>query len=50
MRIKTWQGGHGLVTNVTYSDITLVAVEVPLLITQYYCPSSQSAPVIEISR
>lgn len=41
MRIKTWQGGHGLVANVSYNDISLVAVEEPLLITQYYCPGSQ---------
>ena len=42
MRIKAWQGGHGLVTNVSYSDIRLLAVHEPLLITQYYCPLGQN--------
>ena len=41
MRIKTWQGGHGLVNNITYEDIQVVDVGLPILITQYYCPRSQ---------
>lgn len=41
MRIKTWQGGHGLVANVTYENITMHRVGLPILITQYYCPGSQ---------
>jgi len=35
MRIKTWQGGHGLVKNVSYSDISLHQVDIPIRITQY---------------
>ena len=41
MRIKTWQGGHGLVSNVTYENIVVHSVGMPILITQFYCPGSQ---------
>ncbi|KAL3644508.1 hypothetical protein CASFOL_009688 [Castilleja foliolosa] len=36
-RIKTWQGGLGLVTNVTFSNIQVSDVKVPIIIDQYYC-------------
>lgn len=43
MRIKTWQGGHGLVSNVTYENIKVLDVAMPILLTQFYCPGSQHA-------
>ncbi|KAL2547143.1 Pectin lyase-like superfamily protein [Forsythia ovata] len=36
-RIKTWQGGLGSVKNVTFSNIQLSEVKVPIMIDQYYC-------------
>ncbi|CAI9785150.1 unnamed protein product [Fraxinus pennsylvanica] len=36
-RIKTWQGGLGSVKNVTFSNIQLSEVQVPIMIDQYYC-------------
>jgi polygalacturonase len=41
IHIKTWQGGHGLVSNITYENIHMIKAGVPIRITQYYCPSSQ---------
>mmetsp|Transcript_25935 Transcript_25935/g.49010 ORF Transcript_25935/g.49010 Transcript_25935/m.49010 type:complete len:711 (+) Transcript_25935:346-2478(+) len=40
-RIKTWQGGLGIVRDITYENLTLVDVVCPLLIEQFYCASSQ---------
>jgi len=40
-RVKTWQGGTGYVKNITFSGLTLINVENPIIIDQYYCPSSQ---------
>ncbi|GAB4855675.1 hypothetical protein Ancab_024297 [Ancistrocladus abbreviatus] len=37
VRIKTWQGGSGLVTGVTFSDIHMDTVRNPIIIDQYYC-------------
>ncbi|KAJ6794452.1 polygalacturonase [Iris pallida] len=37
VRIKTWQGGVGSVRNVTFSNIHVSDVEVPIVIDQYYC-------------
>ncbi|XAR65090.1 Polygalacturonase [Bertholletia excelsa] len=36
-RIKTWQGGMGSVKNVTFSNIQVEEVKVPIVIDQYYC-------------
>ncbi|XP_057811022.1 polygalacturonase At1g48100 [Salvia miltiorrhiza] len=36
-RIKTWQGGQGSVKNVTFSDIQVTDVKVPIAIDQFYC-------------
>ncbi|CAI9092967.1 OLC1v1028353C2 [Oldenlandia corymbosa var. corymbosa] len=36
-RIKTWQGGLGAVKNVTFSNIQVSGVKVPVIIDQYYC-------------
>lgn len=40
-RIKTWQGGKGKVSDVSYIGMEFENVDYPLLIDQYYCPSSQ---------
>ncbi|XP_020571789.1 polygalacturonase At1g48100 isoform X2 [Phalaenopsis equestris] len=37
VRIKTWQGGFGSVRNVTFSNIQVSDVQIPLVIDQYYC-------------
>ncbi|XP_042496379.1 polygalacturonase At1g48100 isoform X2 [Macadamia integrifolia] len=37
VRIKTWQGGMGSVKNVSFSNIEVTDVEVPIMIDQYYC-------------
>ncbi|PIN14913.1 Polygalacturonase [Handroanthus impetiginosus] len=36
-RIKTWQGGLGSVKNVSFSNIQVSEVKVPITIDQYYC-------------
>ncbi|XP_027152626.1 polygalacturonase At1g48100-like [Coffea eugenioides] len=36
-RIKTWQGGLGAVKNVSFSNIKVSDVKVPIMIDQYYC-------------
>ncbi|CAL9146772.1 polygalacturonase At1g48100-like [Musa acuminata AAA Group] len=37
VRIKTWQGGVGSVRNVSFSNVQVVDVDVPIVIDQYYC-------------
>lgn len=37
VRIKTWQGGIGSVKNVSFSNIQVSDVKVPIMIDQYYC-------------
>ncbi|CAI5979162.1 unnamed protein product, partial [Closterium sp. NIES-65] len=37
LRIKTYQQGVGLVSNVTYEDVTVTDVTWPILINQFYC-------------
>ncbi|KAI9071396.1 hypothetical protein K1719_037026 [Acacia pycnantha] len=39
VRIKTWQGGAGAVSNVTFSNIYMDTVRNPIIIDQYYCLS-----------
>ncbi|OIS98331.1 PREDICTED: polygalacturonase At1g48100 [Nicotiana attenuata] len=36
-RIKTWQGGLGSVKNISFSNIQVSDVKVPIMIDQYYC-------------
>ncbi|OMO98635.1 Glycoside hydrolase, family 28 [Corchorus capsularis] len=40
VRIKTWQGGLGYVKNVSFSNIQVSDVKVPIMIDQYYCDKS----------
>ncbi|XP_075518410.1 polygalacturonase At1g48100-like [Primulina tabacum] len=37
VRIKTWQGGSGLVQGVQFSNIQVSEVQLPIVIDQYYC-------------
>ncbi|OVA20733.1 Glycoside hydrolase [Macleaya cordata] len=37
VRIKTWQGGSGLVQGVLFSNIQVSEVEFPIVIDQFYC-------------
>ncbi|XP_058079989.1 polygalacturonase At1g48100-like [Magnolia sinica] len=49
VRIKTWQGGSGLVQDVLFSNIQVSEVESPIVIDQFYCDqgkcNNQSAAV-----
>ena len=37
VRIKTWQGGHGAVSGVTFSNVHMENVRNPIIIDQFYC-------------
>lgn len=37
VRIKTWQGGSGSVSRVTFDNIRMDTVQNPIIISQYYC-------------
>lgn len=37
VRIKTWQGGMGYVRNISFSNIQISNVKIPINIDQYYC-------------
>ncbi|RDX74145.1 putative polygalacturonase [Mucuna pruriens] len=41
VRIKTWQGGSGLASKITFQNILMENVSNPILINQYYCDSRQ---------
>ncbi|KAJ7290836.1 hypothetical protein O6H91_01G085200 [Diphasiastrum complanatum] len=41
VRIKTWQGGQGSVTNIQYQNVKMTDVENPILIDQFYCDSQR---------
>ncbi|KAL0378241.1 UNVERIFIED_CONTAM: putative polygalacturonase [Sesamum radiatum] len=43
VRIKTWQGGSGFAKNITFSGITFIAVDNPIIIDQHYCPHKKCA-------
>ncbi|XP_059448828.1 polygalacturonase ADPG2 [Corylus avellana] len=37
VRIKTWQGGMGSVKNVSFTNVQVSEVKVPIMIDQFYC-------------
>lgn len=37
VRIKTWQGGSGSVSGVTFNNINMISVRNPIIIDQFYC-------------
>ncbi|CAN6724476.1 unnamed protein product [Malus baccata var. baccata] len=41
VRIKTWQGGSGMVSKVTFKDIHMDIVLNPIIINQFYCLKKQ---------
>ncbi|RCH89836.1 hypothetical protein CU098_006083 [Rhizopus stolonifer] len=43
VRIKTWPGGKGSVSGITFSDVTLTNVDNPILITTHYCDNNQKS-------
>ncbi|XP_031387117.1 probable polygalacturonase At3g15720 [Punica granatum] len=42
-RIKTWQGGSGYARRISFKDITLVAAQHPILISQFYTDFTESS-------
>eukprot|EP01018_Ginkgo_biloba_P014836 Gb_33196 [translate_table: standard] len=40
VRIKTWEGGRGSATDLTFQNVKMDNVQNPILIDQYYCPHS----------
>ncbi|CAI9092940.1 OLC1v1028314C2 [Oldenlandia corymbosa var. corymbosa] len=40
VRIKTWQGGSGMVQGVLFSNIQMAEVQLPIVIDQFYCDKS----------
>ncbi|KAL3840963.1 hypothetical protein ACJIZ3_025554 [Penstemon smallii] len=43
VRIKTWQGGSGFARKISFSQITFIETDNPVIINQYYCPHKQCA-------
>ncbi|KAK4744689.1 hypothetical protein SAY87_011001 [Trapa incisa] len=43
LRIKTWQGGSGAVSKVTFDNIHMDTVRNPIIIDQYYCLTKSCA-------
>ncbi|KAF8098297.1 hypothetical protein N665_0269s0022 [Sinapis alba] len=43
VRIKTWQGGSGLVSRIAFRNILMVNVRNPIMIDQYYCQTKNCA-------
>ncbi|XP_024402435.1 polygalacturonase At1g48100 isoform X2 [Physcomitrium patens] len=41
VRIKTWQGGSGVVQHVTFDTVTVVNVQNPIVINQFYCDAKE---------
>ncbi|KAK6913097.1 Glycoside hydrolase, family 28 [Dillenia turbinata] len=41
VRIKTWQGGSGLVQGVMFSNVQVTDVQTPIVIDQFYCGGSK---------
>ncbi|XP_075663622.1 putative polygalacturonase At1g80170 [Castanea sativa] len=39
VRIKTWQGGSGFATEITFQNVLMENVSNPIIIDQYYCDS-----------
>ncbi|XP_074311786.1 polygalacturonase At1g48100-like isoform X1 [Silene latifolia] len=52
VRIKTWQGGSGSVSDITFNNIKMDTVRNPVMIDQYYCLSkncSNSTSAVSIA-
>ncbi|KAF3544560.1 hypothetical protein HID58_053488 [Brassica napus] len=44
VRIKTWQGGHGMAKNIIFQDILMKNVTNPIIINQDYCDQTKACP------
>uniref|UniRef100_A0A5B7A5Y2 endo-polygalacturonase n=1 Tax=Davidia involucrata TaxID=16924 RepID=A0A5B7A5Y2_DAVIN len=44
VRIKTWQGGSGFATKITFRNVWMENVSNPIIIDQYYCDSLLPCP------
>ncbi|KAG7624460.1 Polygalacturonase QRT2 [Arabidopsis thaliana] len=44
VRIKTWQGGHGMAKNIIFQDIIMKNVTNPIIINQDYCDRVEACP------
>ncbi|KAJ9181100.1 hypothetical protein P3X46_009266 [Hevea brasiliensis] len=42
VRIKTWQGGSGIASNIKFQNIEMQNVSNPIIIDQYYCDNHKS--------
>ncbi|KAH9306095.1 hypothetical protein KI387_010499, partial [Taxus chinensis] len=40
VRIKTWQGGSGMISDIQFKNIEMVNVHNPIIIDQYYCANT----------
>ncbi|KAH6772822.1 Pectin lyase-like superfamily protein [Perilla frutescens var. hirtella] len=53
VRIKTWQGGSGSVSNIKFENIEMENVKNPIIIDQHYCdqdkPCREQASAVEVS-
>ncbi|KAG5625919.1 hypothetical protein H5410_011137 [Solanum commersonii] len=43
VRIKTWQGGFGTVSNINFNNIRMESVRNPIILDQYYCNTKNCA-------
>ncbi|XP_004230341.1 polygalacturonase At1g48100 isoform X2 [Solanum lycopersicum] len=43
VRIKTWQGGFGTVSNINFNNIRMESVRNPIILDQYYCSTKSCA-------
>ncbi|GAB2284910.1 hypothetical protein Dimus_019363 [Dionaea muscipula] len=43
-RIKTWEGGSGYATNITFEDIIVYNIRNPIIIDQHYCNGRHNCP------
>ena len=43
VRIKTWQGGSGAVSRITFQNIHMDTVRNPIIVDQYYCLTKKCA-------
>ncbi|KAL2928006.1 hypothetical protein RDABS01_023324 [Bienertia sinuspersici] len=54
VRIKTWQGGAGYVTRVTFQNVWMENVSNPIIVDQYYCdsrkPCKNQTSAVHVSR
>ncbi|XP_057862088.1 polygalacturonase-like [Cryptomeria japonica] len=45
LRIKTWQGGSGMASDITYENVQMEDVSNPIIINQFYCDTGDTGSV-----